>query len=201
MIRSDSSAFVQVFLILTREISAWHHRKIISNVVSISDTFPLSTQWGSCVSSIYGQAFASFLLYQVFFFSIKKGKVLVGISGDPCKIGISLIFIKLCQVHSIHYSITGRAHIPACCTSIHSISSWLLFSLHALTGEALREWYDSHKLNMQQILSAPPGDGISCLSFAPTAFADNLLVSSWDSTTRLYDAQQNFPKATYNFRW
>ena len=53
---------------------------------------------------------------------------------------------------------------------------------------------------MDRILLAPPGDGISCLSFAPAASAENLLVSSWDSTTRLYDSAQNFPKATYNFR-
>ena len=27
-----------------------------------------------------------------------------------------------------------------------------------------------------------------------------MIVSSWDSTTRLYDASQNIPKATYNFK-
>lgn len=53
---------------------------------------------------------------------------------------------------------------------------------------------------MDQILSAPPGDGISCLSFAPASSGENLLVTSWDSTTRLYDSIQNFPKATFNFR-
>mmetsp|Transcript_19142 Transcript_19142/g.18483 ORF Transcript_19142/g.18483 Transcript_19142/m.18483 type:complete len:326 (+) Transcript_19142:156-1133(+) len=51
----------------------------------------------------------------------------------------------------------------------------------------------------QVILSSPPGDGISCVTFAPSNSPDNLLVSSWDSTTRLYDSSQNFAKATYNF--
>jgi WD40 repeat protein len=52
---------------------------------------------------------------------------------------------------------------------------------------------------MEQVtLNAPPGDGISSVAFS--SGPDNLLlVSSWDSTTRLYDALQNFPKATYNF--
>ena len=54
----------------------------------------------------------------------------------------------------------------------------------------------------QTILNAPPGDGISCLAFSPVSAGngeENLLVSSWDSTVRLYDPQHNFPKATYNF--
>lgn len=39
------------------------------------------------------------------------------------------------------------------------------------------------------ILSAPPGDGISSMCFSPVDNTANLLVSSWDSTVRLYSPQ------------
>ena len=48
------------------------------------------------------------------------------------------------------------------------------------------------------ILAAPPGDGISSVSFSPNEVGI-LLVSSWDSTTRLYNVIQNMPKFTFNF--
>ncbi len=48
------------------------------------------------------------------------------------------------------------------------------------------------------ILAAPPGDGISSLSFSPVK-NELLLVSSWDSTTRLYDVVNNIPKMTFDF--
>lgn len=48
------------------------------------------------------------------------------------------------------------------------------------------------------ILAAPPGDGISSLSFSPTA-EELLLLSSWDCTTRLYDVSRNQLKNTYDF--
>lgn len=48
------------------------------------------------------------------------------------------------------------------------------------------------------LLAAPPGDGISCVTFAPKS--NSLLVSSWDSTARLYDASQNISRATFNFK-
>mmetsp|Transcript_1569 Transcript_1569/g.2511 ORF Transcript_1569/g.2511 Transcript_1569/m.2511 type:complete len:326 (+) Transcript_1569:91-1068(+) len=50
----------------------------------------------------------------------------------------------------------------------------------------------------ESVLRAPPGDGISCLSFSP--YSKLLLLSSWDSTARLYDVSNNSPKATFNFR-
>lgn len=50
----------------------------------------------------------------------------------------------------------------------------------------------------QTILTGHPGDGVSCLAFSPSSSSE-LLVSSWDSTVRLYDPLQNFSKATYNF--
>jgi len=51
---------------------------------------------------------------------------------------------------------------------------------------------------IQEIVNAPPGDGITCLKFAPKT--NHLIVSSWDSTTRYYDVSQNVPKATFNFK-
>lgn len=48
------------------------------------------------------------------------------------------------------------------------------------------------------LLAAPPGDGISSIAFSPFA-ADLLLLSSWDSTARLYNVIQNMPKFTFNF--
>ena len=48
------------------------------------------------------------------------------------------------------------------------------------------------------ILTAPPSDGISSMNFSPIE-NDTLLVSSWDSTLRLYDVQQNISKSTYYF--
>lgn len=50
-------------------------------------------------------------------------------------------------------------------------------------------------------LPAPPGDGVTSLSFSPAA-DDYLLVSSWDSTTRLYsstDQGQYTSKFTFDF--
>jgi cell cycle arrest protein BUB3 len=46
------------------------------------------------------------------------------------------------------------------------------------------------------ILSAPPGDGISSVCFNPKQ-ADSLLVSSWDSTVRLYNVRDNLPTSTH----
>lgn len=48
-------------------------------------------------------------------------------------------------------------------------------------------------------LVAPPGDGISDVKFSPS-LSNLLLVSSWDSTTRLYDATRNASKATFNYK-
>jgi len=51
----------------------------------------------------------------------------------------------------------------------------------------------------ETVLTAPPGDGISCLHFSPCSNS-LLLVSSWDETARLYDVSQNMSKATFNFK-
>jgi cell cycle arrest protein BUB3 len=48
------------------------------------------------------------------------------------------------------------------------------------------------------MLVAPPSDGISNVSFSRVR-KELLLVTSWDSTTRLYDVMNNTPKATYDF--
>eukprot|EP01041_Mallomonas_annulata_P002543 gene2543-4959_t len=50
----------------------------------------------------------------------------------------------------------------------------------------------------ESVLVAPPGDGISCVKFSPVS--TSLLVSSWDSTVRLYDVSQNISKATFNLK-
>ena len=50
-------------------------------------------------------------------------------------------------------------------------------------------------------ITAPPGDGISCIKFEKSSnYSNLLLVSSWDSTTRLYDTLNNCTKATFNFK-
>jgi cell cycle arrest protein BUB3 len=51
---------------------------------------------------------------------------------------------------------------------------------------------------MEYLLQAPPGDGISSLSFSPNQ-NELLLASSWDSTSRLYDVVNNRPLSTFNF--
>ena len=51
---------------------------------------------------------------------------------------------------------------------------------------------------MQTTLNSHPGDSVSCVAFSPSSSSE-LLVSSWDKTTRLYDPLQNVSKATYNF--
>jgi cell cycle arrest protein BUB3 len=52
---------------------------------------------------------------------------------------------------------------------------------------------------MEEIrISAPPGDGISKVIFSPIQ-SELLLVSSWDSSARLYDVLQNIPKSTHAF--
>lgn len=51
----------------------------------------------------------------------------------------------------------------------------------------------------ETVLQAPPGDGISCLNFSPVSNA-LLLVSSWDTTVRLYDVSQNLSKATFTLK-
>jgi len=51
----------------------------------------------------------------------------------------------------------------------------------------------------EAVLSAPPGDGISCLNFSPISNS-LLMVSSWDTTARLYDVSQNLSKATFTFK-
>lgn len=48
-------------------------------------------------------------------------------------------------------------------------------------------------------LSAPPADGISALSFGGSKSPDLLLVSSWDSTLRLYDVHFNVLKLKADF--
>jgi cell cycle arrest protein BUB3 len=48
------------------------------------------------------------------------------------------------------------------------------------------------------VLNAPPSDGISSLTFS-TSTSNDLLVTSWDSTLRLYDTISNSPKSTHNF--
>eukprot|EP01122_Echinamoeba_exundans_P013320 TRINITY_DN5799_c0_g1_i1.p1 TRINITY_DN5799_c0_g1~~TRINITY_DN5799_c0_g1_i1.p1 ORF type:complete len:331 (+),score=67.71 TRINITY_DN5799_c0_g1_i1:44-1036(+) len=47
-------------------------------------------------------------------------------------------------------------------------------------------------------LASPPSDGISRIRFAPTA--PMLMVSSWDSTVRLYDVYKNTLTARYNHK-
>ena len=49
---------------------------------------------------------------------------------------------------------------------------------------------------MEYALSAPPGDGVSSLSFSPVVGSLDLLVGSWDTTVRLYDAARNSCKLT-----
>ena len=53
-------------------------------------------------------------------------------------------------------------------------------------------------MNQEPYLLGHPGDSVSCLAFSPS-ISSELLVTSWDSTARLYDPLQNFCKATYNF--
>jgi len=49
------------------------------------------------------------------------------------------------------------------------------------------------------LLTAPPGDGVSSMTFSPNSSDDFLLISSWDSTLRLYDIKLNIPLATHYF--
>ena len=54
---------------------------------------------------------------------------------------------------------------------------------------------------MEFTLNAQPGDGVSCVKFSKSPSSSNeFLVSSWDSTTRLYDVMTNTPRATFNFK-
>ena len=46
-------------------------------------------------------------------------------------------------------------------------------------------------------LNNPPDDGISAVKFGPGS-SQFLLVSSWDSTVRLYDVSTNFMRMKYN---
>ena len=46
-------------------------------------------------------------------------------------------------------------------------------------------------------LNSPPSDGITAVKFSPTS-SQFLLVSSWDSTVRLYDAQANTQRMRYS---
>lgn len=48
-------------------------------------------------------------------------------------------------------------------------------------------------------LIAPPSDGITSLAFISSTHEPYLLVGSWDSTLRVYDAVQNIPKYTHYF--
>jgi len=48
------------------------------------------------------------------------------------------------------------------------------------------------------VIQAPPGDGISCINFSPRQ-SNELLVSSWDCTTRIYDVETNLAKMTHYF--
>jgi len=48
---------------------------------------------------------------------------------------------------------------------------------------------------MEYALNAPPGDGVSSISFSPLDFT-TLVVGSWDTTVRLYDVANNSNKLT-----
>lgn len=48
-------------------------------------------------------------------------------------------------------------------------------------------------------LQAPPGDAISSVRFAPSS-PSSLLVTSWDSTARLYDVATNTCRTTFSFQ-
>ena len=46
-------------------------------------------------------------------------------------------------------------------------------------------------------LTNPPEDGISAVKFAPNS-SQFVLVSSWDSSVRLYDVNENFMRMKYS---
>ena len=72
-----------------------------------------------------------------------------------------------------------------------------------LKAACVEQWIDkrleAQKTMSDYILIAPPADSISEIHFSPRSDEELLLVSSWDSTTRLYDIYHNCPKATYAF--
>ena len=54
----------------------------------------------------------------------------------------------------------------------------------------------SGELSNEIRLNSPPQDGISAIKFAPNS-SQFLLVSSWDSTVRLYDVNANIMRIKY----